>query len=94
VTAVQPQIQLRVRRGERPARLTRPGRQELQLLQQLLVTIRYRRAVCDHPTDVHQGHQVMAADLDVLDRLVVNQRLQPCQPEQRVEHRTGQLVLL
>jgi hypothetical protein len=36
----------------------------------------------------------MATDLDVLDRLVIHERLQTAQSEQRVEHRAGQIVLL
>jgi hypothetical protein len=37
---------------------------------------------------------VAAGDLDVLDLFVVDQRLQPSQPEQGVEDRLGQDVLV
>jgi hypothetical protein len=96
--AVQRQVQDGVGRCERPLSTAGgaagAGGQERQRLDQLLVAVGDRRAGPDPAVAVDQVHPVAAGDLDVLHIRVVHERLQPAQPEQRVEDGCGQGPLL
>ena len=70
------------------------GGQEADELQQLLVGIRHRRTADQGAVHQLQPHPVVSQDDDVLHPVVIHQRLQPAQPEQRVEHRLRQRLLL
>ena len=67
-----------------------PGREQLQVLDELLVGVRDRRAGFLAAVGVGDPDLVAAVDLDVLHHRVVDQRLQPAQAEQGRHHRLGQ----
>ncbi len=86
---LQPKVQRGLGRAERP-RVLGPGRQERQEVQQLLVAVGDRLGLHQAPVGKLDNHPVVPGDDHVLHRWVVQQRLQPTQPEERVEHRIGQ----
>ena len=92
-TAVQPQMQPRGSGAERAGVHLRPGRQEDQEVDQILITVRDRIRRDDRPVDQLEPDLVETVDGDVLHPVVIHQRLQPAQPEQRVEHRRRRRLL-
>ena len=71
-----------------------PRCEELQELDELVVGVRDRRTGLLAAVGVGHPDPVVAVDLDVLHVRVVDQRLQPAQPEQRRHHRVGERELL
>jgi len=92
----QPQVQRRAGLRERPGgrALAGTGGQERDELHQLGVTVGDRRTPHQASVDPFQPHPVSAGDDDVLHVRVIDQRLQPAEPEHRVEHRSRERVLL
>ena len=84
---VQAHVQGRGGGGEGPLVADRARGEELQQLDQLGVGVGHRRARRLAAVGVGDPHLVAAVDLDVLDARVVDQRLQPAQPEQGRHHR-------
>src|SRR5215470_6931142 len=79
----QPQVKLRVGGVEGAARQARVGGKRLDQLDEFLVAVGHR---LDHDllaVGVAEEHPVAAIDIDVLDPLVLEQRLQPPDAEQR-----------
>jgi hypothetical protein len=68
--------------------------EEDQKVDQLLIAVGHRRAVDQRAVDQLEDDVVVAGDDDVLHPVVIDQRLEPAEPEQRVEHRAGQGSLL
>ena len=92
--AVQAHVQPRLGLAEGSRVHLRARGQETQEVDELFVGLGHRRAWLERPVRVLQQDLVAAGDLDVLDCLVVDQRLQPAQSEQGVEDRLSQDVLL
>ncbi len=91
---IQSQMQPRLRLGELPRVHLRSGRQKDQEVDQLTVGVGDLRPTNQTTVLILQPHIVMAQDHHVLHTLVIDQRLQPSQPEQRIEHRLRQPRLL
>ena len=85
--AVQLQVQPRSALGERARVGLRPVGQEPQEVDQLLIGVGDRRARDPGAVDQLEQDPVRAEDDDVLDPVIIDQRLQPAQAEHRVEHR-------
>ena len=70
------------------------GGEEDQEVDQLLVGVGHRRAVDQRAVDEFEQDVVVAGDDDVLDAVVVDERLEAAEPEEGVEDRPSQRVLL
>ena len=90
----QPQVQLRIGGVERPAGQARVGGECLDQLDQFLVAFGDRLGHHLPPVGVAEEHPVAAVDVDVLDLRVLQQGLQPADPEQRGVDGGGELFLL
>ena len=93
-SAVQAQVQPRLRLGERSGVDLAARGQEDQEVDQLLVAVRDRGTGHEATVGQLEGDLVVAGDDDVLHPVVVDQRLEPPQPEQGVLDRCCQRVLL
>ena len=93
----EPPSRRRCSRGwasEKPRALTsRAGGEEHQEVDQLLVGVRHRGPVDQRAVGQFEQDLVVAGDDDVLHPVVIHKRLEPAEPEQRVEDRPGQRVL-
>ncbi len=90
----QPQVKLRVGGVEGAARQARVGGKRLDQLDEFLVAVGHR---LDHDflaVGVAEEHLVAAVDVDILYPLVLEQRLQPPDAEQRGMHPDGELFFL
>jgi len=90
----KPHVELRVGGVERAARQPGVGREHLNELDQLLVAFRDRLAQCLPAVGEAEKHPVIAVDVDVLDLLVLEQRLEPAHAEQGGVDRLGEILLL
>ena len=93
VSAIQTQVQRRLRLRERSSVHLRPRSQERQEVDQFLIRIRNRGAGYGRAIGQAQPYPIAAIDQDVLHQIVLHQRLQAAQPEQGVEHCLGQALL-
>ena len=86
-------MQARLGLGERAGVDLAAGGQEDQEVDQLLIGVRHRRALDEGAVDQLEQDAVVADDDDVLDPVVVDQRLKPAEPEQGVEDRLSRRLL-
>src|ERR1019366_4186388 len=91
----KPEVQLRVGRVERTAGQARGGGEGLDQVHQFVVVFGGRLAEHLPAVGVAEEYPVAAIDVDVLDLLVLEQRLQSAHPEQRrVDSRREFFLLL
>ena len=90
----QPQVELGVGGVERAAGQPRVGGQDLDQLDQFLVALGDRLAEDLAAVGVADEDPVVAVDVDVLDVLVFQQRLEPAHAEQRCVDRLGEVLFL
>ena len=91
--AVQPQVQARLGFGEGASVDLAAGGKEDEEVDELLVGVGDGWAVDQRAVDQLQQDVVVADDDDVLDVVVVDERLKPAEPEERVEDRLRRRLL-
>jgi hypothetical protein len=90
----QAQVKLGVGGVEGAARQAGVGGQRLDELDEFLVALRHRLGHHLAAVGVADKDPVAAVDVDVLDLLVFEQRLEPAHAEERGVHRLGQVLFL
>ena len=73
--------------GERPRVDLAPRSKEDEEVDEFLIGVGHGRAVDESAVDQFELHVVVADDDDVLDAVVVDQRLEAAEPKERVEDR-------